>query len=82
LRRLINLAIYAMLVVFHEPDGVEGEPSAVFAELISLARQLERERSGSPQEADPSEPRPRFLGPRFAIRANGGEGGIRTLERG
>jgi hypothetical protein len=46
-RRLINLAIYVMLIVCHNPDGVGIEPNAVFAELITLTRQLDRERASS-----------------------------------
>ncbi len=48
-RRLINLAIYLMLVVYH-PDTVEGKPTDLFAELIPLARQLAQEAAQEAQE--------------------------------
>lgn len=38
-RRLINLAIYLMLLVSH-PDTVEAQPSAFYTQLTTLARQL------------------------------------------
>ncbi len=41
-RRLINLAIYLMLLVSH-PDTVEAQPTAFYAQLTTLARQLAQE---------------------------------------
>jgi site-specific DNA recombinase len=41
-RRLINLAIYLMLLVSH-PDTIEAKPTALYAQLVALARQLAQE---------------------------------------
>jgi site-specific DNA recombinase len=41
-RRLINLAIYLMLLV-SAPDTIRAEPTAVYAQLVPLARKLARE---------------------------------------
>jgi site-specific DNA recombinase len=41
-RRLINLAIYLMLLV-SDPDHVQAKPTAFYAQLVPTARQLARE---------------------------------------
>jgi hypothetical protein len=41
-RRLINLAIYLMLLVSH-PDTIETKPTALYTQLVALARQLAQE---------------------------------------
>jgi hypothetical protein len=41
-RWLINLAIYLMLLVSH-PDTIEAKPTALYAQLVALARQLAQE---------------------------------------
>jgi site-specific DNA recombinase len=61
-RRLINLAIYVMLIVCHDPDGVGIEPNTVFAELITLARQLDRERASSARRRSQANRDPLSLG--------------------
>jgi hypothetical protein len=90
-RRLISLAIYVMLLI-SDPDAVQGKPTALYAALVPLARELAQKPAQNghkrPEQAKTQGSRPQnqtgtpFLRSRFAIRANGGEGGIRTLERG
>ncbi len=41
-RRLINLAIYLMLLVSY-PDTIQAKPNAFYAQLVTLARQLAKE---------------------------------------
>jgi hypothetical protein len=75
-RRLINLAIYLMLLVSH-PDTVEAQPTAFYAQLVTLARQTgQGSRPGPPETAPagpklgkpaPRRPQPHSSGPRFAI---------------
>ena len=71
-KRLINLATYLMLLVSASGD-VKIKPTPLYAELVPLARKLAR-------EAGETRPQPRFSGPRFETKANGGEGGIRTRD--
>jgi hypothetical protein len=82
-RRLINLAIYLMLLV-SDPDAITAAPTALYAQLVPLARKLAREAAQPPGTAPAGQkprnqsrkkPQPRFSGPRFEIRANGGGGG-------
>jgi site-specific DNA recombinase len=79
-KRLINLAVYAMLLV-----------SGTRRYRPPANRPIRRARAARPQagaaeyrprqpEPDPKRPRPRFSGPRFETKANGGEGGIRTRD--
>ena len=58
-RRLINLAIYLMLLVSH-PDTVKAQPTAFYADLVALARQLaQEERHQQPQTAPNPGTRPK-----------------------
>jgi hypothetical protein len=41
-RRLINLAIYLMLLV-SDPDTIEAKPTALYEQMVALARQLAQE---------------------------------------
>jgi hypothetical protein len=50
-RRLINLAIYVMLLVFHDADTVEGKPNDAIAQLISLGRSVAQERARAERAA-------------------------------
>jgi site-specific DNA recombinase len=50
-RRLINLAIYVMLLVFHNSDTVEGKPNDVIAQLLSLGHSLGQERARAERAA-------------------------------
>jgi hypothetical protein len=50
-RRLINLAIYVMLLVFHGSETVEGKPNDVIAQLVSLGRGLAQERARTERAA-------------------------------
>lgn len=79
-RRLINLAIYLMLLV-SDPDTIQTKLTPLYAKLVPLARALAREAAQdgltarSPGTSPPRRPQPRFSGPRFEINANGGEFG-------
>jgi hypothetical protein len=59
-RRLVNLAIYLMLLVSH-PDTIEAQPTAFYAQLTTLARQLAQEAAQEgrkpPHKAQSQEPR-------------------------
>jgi site-specific DNA recombinase len=61
-RRLINLAIYLLLLVF-SPDTIDAKPTDFYAHLVALARQLAQEaaqeRRKRPQEGPNPEARPR-----------------------
>jgi site-specific DNA recombinase len=54
-RRLINLAIYLMLLV-SDPDTITAAPTALYAQLVPLARKLAREAAQDPQKR-PQQPK-------------------------
>jgi site-specific DNA recombinase len=60
-RRLINLAVYVMLLI-SDPDRVQAEPTALYAQLVPLARKLAREAAQEgqkrPQAAQSPETQP------------------------
>ena len=73
-RRLINLAIYLMLLVSH-PDTIEAKPTALYAQLVPLARELAQkaaqERQKQPQTAQSPGTRPKNgRGPGFRGRGS------------
>ena len=80
-RRLTNLAIYLMLLISRH----RADPGPAHRLLRPAGAPGPPGRPGRPCQppgGPQARPRPRFSGPRFAIYAYGGEGGIRTLERG
>jgi site-specific DNA recombinase len=48
-RRLINLAIYLMLLI-SDPDHVQAKPTALFTQLVPMARKLAREAAQDAQK--------------------------------
>jgi hypothetical protein len=82
-RRLINLAIYLMLLV-SDPDTITAAPTPIPPACAPGPQTSPRSRPRPPGTAPVGQkprnqprkkPQPHFSGPRFEIRANGGEGG-------
>lgn len=57
-RRLINLAIYLMLLVYHR-DMIEANPTEFYARLIAVARKLAHEATQGPQKRPTNAKTPR-----------------------
>jgi hypothetical protein len=81
-RRLINLAIYLMLLVSH-PDTVEAQPTAFYAQLVALARKLAQEAAQERQQPPqaPQTPGNRPQNDHDPVRRGRGSQYIRMAER-